>query len=358
MHFGKCKRLAKPPYVCNGCNKTSKKYCHFDQRYYDPKLAQQRYKSKLVESRSGFDLTEAELLEVNRLVSPMVKHGCSPYHIAKSLAGTIGLSQSTIYRLVDSGKLDARNIDLPEKVSRRPRKSSRRALHNEIVHISKLGRMYTDFLQYMNENDTFHVEMDCLEGKQDEPKTLLTLHWKTMSMQIAIMMNRHNSANVVAALDRIEKALGQALFKSVFPVILTDNGTEFTDIEGMERSVFDPTVNRTRIFFCDPNRSDEKGSCEVNHKLIRNVIPKGKSLMPYEQKDITLMMNHINSYRREKLAGNAAYDVAMTVFPQEFFDRLDLKRIPDRKIKLKFELLADARREYRNSIKALTGKAE
>ena len=41
----------------------------------------------------------------------------------------------------------------------------------------------------------------------------------------------------------------------------------------MERSIYGG--NRCKIFFCDPNRSDSKGSCENNHRMIRYVIPKG-----------------------------------------------------------------------------------
>lgn len=283
----------------------------------------------------------------------MILKGCSPYHVAQTYGDDLPISLSRLYRLIESGLLDARTIDLPEAARRKPRKAKRRGMHNEgLVNISKEGRRYGDFIKHVEENDIFHVEMDCVEGKKNESKTLLTLHWKHLQMQLAFMMGRHNAASVVAAFDRIEKALGQELFKSVFPAILTDNGSEFTDIEGMERSVFDPKVKRTHIFFCDPNRSDQKGSCEVNHKLIRKVIPKGKSLTPYDQDAITLMMNHINSYRRQKSFGKSAYDLAMAAFPPEFFYKLNLERIPDKKVNLNFDLLRDARRDYRNNMSA------
>ncbi len=126
-------------------------------------------------------------------------------------------------------------------------------------------------------------------------------------------------------LDRIENTIGTALFTSLFGVILTDNGHEFKDIDGMERSV--NGGRRTKIFFCEPNRSDEKGSCENNHRLIRYVIPKGTSLDSLTQRDVTLMMNHINSYSRKALAGSCPYDVAEKLFPAKFFELLELCRI-------------------------------
>lgn len=122
-----------------------------------------------------------------------------------------------------------------------------------------------------------------------------------------------------------------------FPVILTDNGHEFGDIKGMERSVYGG--QRTKIFFCEPNRSDQKGSCENNHRLIRDVIPKGTSLDIYMQENITLMMNHINSYKRRVLLGCCPYEIAKKMMPQEFFDKLGLKRIRGNQVTLNPTLL-------------------
>lgn len=164
-------------------------------------------------------------------------------------------------------------------------------------------------------------------------------------MQIAQYLDCHDPMNVVDAMDRIETCLGTDLFRQAFPVILTDNGQEFSDIEGMERSCLDPNRRRTRIFFCEPNRSDQKGSCENNHKLIRDVLPKGTSLIPFIQSDITLMMNHINSYRRKKSYGFCAYDLAMQALPEEFFDRMGLYKVPDDKVLLKPKLLKSRLKE-------------
>ena len=354
----KCERLTKPPYVCNGCTEYKRRYCTLVKRFYKAGVAQTRYTNMLHDCRSGFDLTGAQLDEINRMASPLLKNGLSPYHVVQVLKDKVNISESTLYRLIKAGELDATVMDLREQVKRKPRKR-RRDLHNEQkVTVSKVGRMYEDFLSFMEENDIFHVEMDCVEGKQNEPKTLLTLHWKSWQMQLAFIMDYHNSSNVVKVLDDIEYVLGQELFASMFPVILTDNGQEFTNIEGMERSVFDPDVRRTRIYFCEPNRSDEKGSCENNHKLIRTVIPKKKSLMPYIQADITLMMNHINSYKRKKALGKSAYDVAMAVVPEEFFDRLGLYKIDPNKIVLDFKLLRYARTRDRKERKALLGETD
>ena len=47
---------------------------------------------------------------------------------------------------------------------------------------------------------------------------------------------------------------------------------------------------------------------EKNHEYIRYVLPKGKSMDLYDQEDITLLMNHINSTKRKSLGGKAPYE--------------------------------------------------
>ncbi len=105
----------------------------------------------------------------------------------------------------------------------------------------------------------------------------------------------------------------------------------------MERSLYGG--KRTQIFFCEPNRSDEKGSCENNHKFIRYVIPKGTNMDPYNQMQISIMMNHINSYCRESLFGKCPYDMAMAVMPEDFFTLLGLEKIPADEVLLRPSLI-------------------
>lgn len=338
-----CEKLKNAPHVCNGCAKLkhSSSPCKLDRKVYRAADAHTKYRNELVGRRSGFDMTLGELVDIDNIVTPLLKKGQSPYHIVSS--NTLPISLSTLYRLVDKGELTAGNIDLKQKVRRKPRKTLR---HDDKlaaqIKEAKVGHMYGDFLKYMAEHDTFHVEMDCVVGKRDESPALLTLHYPGLQMQLAFYLDMHTSVKVIETLDKIEQLLGYDLFCETFPVILTDNGSEFADVYNIERSCIDPSKTRTHLFFCEPNRSDEKGSCENNHKLIRDVIPKGTSLIPYTQEDISLMMNHINSYCRKKSFGKCAYDLAMDVFPAEFFDLLGLYKIPANDVELRPALLKEA----------------
>ena len=345
-----CEKLLKSPHVCNACKRNSKKNfqpCSMDRQVYYANEAHAKYRETLVGRRSGFDLTLGELIDIDNVVSPLIKKGQSPYHIMQN--NVLPVSLSTLYRIVDSGELEAGNIDLKQKLRRKPRKTERHGEKiSKKIQEAKVGHMYGDFLKYMEDHDTFHTEMDCVIGKRDEPPALLTIHFPGLQMQLSFYLAEHTAFNVVTKLDAIEHLLGYDLFCRIFPVILTDNGSEFADVAGIERSVFDPKLRRTHVFYCEPNRSDEKASCENNHRLIRDVIPKSTSLVPYTQEDISLMMNHINSYCRKKSFGKCAYDLAMDVFPEEFFDLLGLYKIPANEVMLKPQLLKDAYEKAKN----------
>ena len=242
------------------------------------------------------------------------------------------VSERSLRRMVNLGVLSARNIDLRDMVKRKVRTNTRNKDRLAKLKISKLGHLWKDYLEYIENHEVGIVEMDCVEGKQNENETLLTLTFKSLSLQLAFIMDAHTSESVIKALDKVELSLGTELFQQMFPLILTDNGHEFADVEGMERSI--NGGKRTKIFFCEPNRSDEKGTCENHHKMIRWCIPKGTSLVPYKQNDISLMMNHINSYKRDKLFGKSAYEVARAIVPKDFFVLLGLEEIPPSEINL------------------------
>lgn len=332
-----CPKLRRPPYVCNGCN--SRHYCDLEQNYYSAKKAHAEAEELKRESHAGFDLTLEQFATIDEMVSPLLKKGQSVYHVVETLGDTLFVSESTLRRLIDSGELSARNIDLRNKVKLRPRK--KRVMKNEqALNIRKIGHLWEDFNAYMTEHDDICVvEMDCVEGCKTSKNVLLTLHWVDIGFQIAILMPLQTSENVVAVLDTLEAALGTELFTQLFPVILTDNGTEFTAIEDMERSYLNPEIQRTKLFFCEPNRANEKGECENNHKYIRYIIPKGTDLDMFTQEEINLCMSHVNSFKRKKVLGQSPAAMAKACFPEEFFTVTGIREIPPTEVHLLPSLL-------------------
>ena len=338
-----CEKLRHSPYVCNGCSSRNVGNCPYDKCFYNAAEAQKVADEVLHERNAGFDLSLERLNSLDRIVTPAVLMGQSPFHI-KNSNPDIDVSVSTLYRLIDAGAIGAKNIDLKEKVKRKERNSKRSKKHAQRVSELKLGRQYDDYLDFMDENDVIHPQMDCVEGIRDDSCAILTLHWPAVKMQIGFYLERKDAWHVVGIFDEIEQVLGTELFQLMFPIILTDNGVEFDDIIGMERSVFDPTVKRTHIFFCEPNRSDEKGACENNHRRVRDIFPKGKSLAGFTQEEVTLAFNNINSYRRNSQFGKCPYELARQIFPEEFFDLLGLYQIKDTEVELTPKLIKNFRR--------------
>ena len=95
----------------------------------------------------------------------------------------------------------------------------------------------------------------------------------------------------------------------------------------------------TSIYYCDPSSPYQKGACEVNHELIRRVIPKGASMDDLTQEDIFLMMNHINSYKRKKLNDRSPYETFSFYYGEEVLEKLGCRPVAASDIMLKPALL-------------------
>lgn len=317
--------------LCNGCTRPYN--CHFSKRYYKASKAQREYKDTLVNSRNGYDLTAEELIAIDETVSPLIKNGQSVYHIAQT--NDLKVSESTLRRMINSCELEARNIDLRNAVKRRKRQ--KRPKDYKTMKVIKDGHKYEDYLKFIESNPIEIPQMDCVEGSKDSKAVLLTLFFPVTRLQLAFILEEQTSENVVACLDMLEEILGPELFKEMIPYIITDNGHEFADIDGMQRSI--NGGNRCFIYFCEPNHPEQKGGCEKNHEFIRYVIKKGTSIEPYSQADINLMMDHINSYKRKELHGKSPHELAKLMYPEDFVNLLGLEEIAPNDIILTPKLL-------------------
>ena len=142
---------------------------------------------------------------------------------------------------------------------------------------------------------------------------------------LAFIIDTCSQTDVKDAIDKLYEVLGHEVFKRSFPVILTDNGSEFKNPKALE---LDADGNqRTKIFYCNPMASYQKPHVEKNHEYIRYLIPKGKSFNNRTQEDITLMMNHINSTARASLNGNTPFKLAQMLLDVSMLDKLSLKHI-------------------------------
>lgn len=330
-----CTKLSKPPYVCNGCN--DRNQCTLTKHMYYPLLANQQYQDNLSESRKGIVITQSEIDHLNQLLYPLiVENGQSIHHVFVHHKDEIMMSEKTLYKIIDAGILKVRNIDLPRKVTYKKRR--KKPSSYKIDSKCRTNRTYQDFLAFCKQHpDGAVVQIDSVEGKKGEA-CLLTVHFTVSSFMIAVKRDYNDAKSVIDFFDHIYDSLGMEVFKQLFPVILADNGSEFSNPEAIE---FDRNGNRrTYLFYCDPSAPYQKGSCEVNHELIRRIIPKGRSLNPYNQKDINVMMSHINSYARDKLNDKSPYFIFSMMFSKEITSFFGIECIAYDDITLKPSLIS------------------
>ena len=317
-----CPKLAKAPFVCNSC--TEKNRCALEKAFYRASAAQKSYSQIRSEARSGFAVSEAELKRLNAIVSPLLKKGQSLHHICINHADELMVSERTLYTYVNNGLLDAINLDMPRTVRMRPRKKKSTAL--KVDKKCRIGRTYADFKAFMEKNpDTPFRECDSVEGVKGG-KVLLTVHFVQQGLQLAFLRDSNDSQSVIDIFTELYNVLTPDTFISLFPVLLCDNGSEFSNPSAIE---YDKVgKKRTTVFYCNPNASFEKGSCENNHEMIRRIIPKGTDLGLYTQEQITLMMCHINSYARKNLGNKSPYDVFAFQYGEIILKKLGLRKIP------------------------------
>lgn len=328
-----CSVLSKPPYVCNGCSQI--RTCTLRKKTYDAKEAQKEYEHIRSESRQGICLNEEELKRIDDIITPLVKNGQSIHHVCVNNTDVIMLDERTIYNYVDAGLLSIYNIDLPRKVRYRKRKVKKHVRVDKHCHE---GRTYEDFLDFVDEHpDLPVVEMDSVEGKRGCTKVLLTLYFTEVGFMLAFLRDANTARSVTDIFNRLDRLLGRETFRKLFPVILTDRGSEFTDPLSIECD--ENGECRTRIFYSDPQRPDQKGGCEVTHEMIRRIIPKKTSFDFLTQEKVDLMMNHINSYTRKKLNDRSAHQLFSFLYGDDVAEKLNSRAINAAEINLTPELL-------------------
>ena len=327
---GICLRLKRAPYTCNGCK--DKYGCKLTKYYYRALPSFNKYKSVLSESRQGINMTELELANLDRLISPLVKKGQSISHIYQT--HDIPCSRSTLYRYLAKNCFSVGPIDLPRKVRMKKRKDKRPEAKDTKA---RTNRTYEDFQKYIEKHPELPiVEMDTVEGIKGG-RVLLTFLFRNSRLMLAFLLYEKTQKEVLRVFNMLEYELGNELFEKTFPIILTDNGTEFGNPLSLE---FNPEgIGRTRIFYCDPRASYQKGMIEKNHEFIRYVLPKGTPFEGLLQTDINLMINHINSLGRESLNWSSPYDVAKLLMGKETLKKLNLVKIPTDEIQLNKKLL-------------------
>lgn len=317
-----CPLLLKAPFVCNHCKKSH--HCDLTRRFYRAADAHYRYAKQLSESRQGTSLSHAEFFDLDCILTKKVSQGQHLYHIAQS--NNLTASLSTIYRLAKKGQFSFSAKDLPRmhKFSRKKVKYTYR-----IPQTAKIGRTYDCFLKYVVENQIVHwVEIDTVIGTREDKKVLFTLDFTECNFFVAFLLDDKSAVEMSSKIVSLKAKLRQngLSFGDVFPVLLTDNGGEFSAISAFENNI--EGEQESRLFFCDPNRADQKGHVENAHTMLRNYLPKGTSFSELTQEQVELIISHINSTKRKSLKGKTPYEIFTAYYSNELAELLGVKGVP------------------------------
>ena len=306
-----CTRRDRSPGVCNGCSSWSK--CRFSKYIYDADKAHKQYIAMLVDSRQGVDLTSSEAASIAEIIKPLLKQGQSPYMIVKEHP-ELGICEKTLYNYIEDGVFEFWGIgplDLRRQVSRKiPKAKSNNYKKRENRQFLN-GRTYKDYMLYMAENpDASVVQMDTVYNDVSNGPFLQTFKFVSLKIVFAVLHASRTAQDMVNGLNLLEQILGETLFNKYVQVLLTDRGGEFSSADAFECRP-DGTL-RTRVFYCDPMQSGQKGTLENNHIELRYILPKECDLFSLgltDQVALNRVLSHINSHKKESLMDKSPFDI-------------------------------------------------
>lgn len=294
------------------------------KQFYVSSSAESDYRQLLVASRNGVNLTEAEQAVISKTIYAGTQNGQSVHHIMTSNKDSFTVCEKTVYRYINAGIIRTRRGDMPRSCSMKPRKQ--KAVEHKVDTKCRLNRTYHDFEKYRKEHpDLPVVEMDSVIGKVGG-KVLLTMNFNNCTLMLAFLRDSNNSQSVIDVFNMLEESLTIEVFQALFPVILTDNGSEFSNPRALEISPFSGK-ERTKIFYCNPYSSWQKGHVENNHLNLRKIIPKGRNLENFTQEDINIVVSHINSLARRSLNDVSAGKLFEELYGKEVLNKLGIEII-------------------------------
>lgn len=341
---GACARVKRPPHVCNGCPRLGHGCQRPSRMVYRARKADALSRERRSSSRAGVNMDKERFLSTCSLIQGALKRGLSPYEISVTYDGVLSLSPSTIYRWVEAGYGGLMSLDLERRVRFRPRRThgpKKATSHSQ-------RRSYECFSCLPEEVREGRCEMDTVIGRAVDHHLLLTLYLARCHLQLVLLLRERTSAETVRALGALRRICGEELFHRLFGCVLTDNGEEFADEQGIGRVLGERGPKDVRLFYCDPRQSQQKGRCEKNHSELRQILKKGLfAFDELDERDLAVVMSHANSNPRKSLGGKTPIELFAFLYGREgqaLLDALGIEAIDPAHLVLKPEILDRERR--------------
>ena len=328
-----CPRIRRFPHVCNGCKKRSS--CKLVRYRYDAKVAETKAGILASEPRQGVDLTGRQLAEIDALVTPLMKNGQSLNQIYLAHADELPCSLKSLYTYVNSGDVGPGRMHEIEAVRRKPRKRTKPKSGARVPRASLKGRRWADYQALDEDERDSRWEMDTVIGAkgQSRGKCLLTLLHRLTRFQLALLLRSCTEAEVRDKIDMLGSLPGSPFSPGSRTLVLTDNGPEFFDADGIEAG------GRIRLFYCEAYSSWQKGAAERNHRYYRRILPKGTGFGGLDEAACALMMSHVNSTPRDVLGGISPIEAVLPLLGSDFLDALGIELVARDEVVLKPRLI-------------------
>jgi IS30 family transposase len=274
---------------------------------YSAELAQKRRNEK--SSKKGAKLKIGKEQKIADYIDKKISEKYSPeviaYKIKQKEEFKLKIHWKTIYNYIDKGILISERKDLTYgKYKKRKKQKKEEKLR---ITLSKEGRKIEDRPKEVElREEVGHWEMDLVLGKRKQGKCLLVLSERKTRKEIIELIENKKSETIIKAINRIERREGVKRFREKFKTITTDNGIEFRNYKGIERSYTGSKKKRTKQYYATAYCSWQRGTNENINKMIRRFIPKGQSIGKLSQKEIKEIEKWINEYPRKMFGYKSA----------------------------------------------------
>ena len=330
-----CNKLSAPPHVCNGCK--SRSGCRKERWTYYARKANDSYKELISSCRQGISLTDEEIYNINNIITPLVKKGQTTNHLYINHPEVLNFSKVSFYNYINNGVFEFGPLDFPRIVKHKKRKNYKRRTRQEREIL--IGRKYSDFIDFTSKNPELNiVEMDTVEGLRTDSKCILTLFWRKSNFMLMFLLESQTTEEVTKVFEYLQQTLLEDDYKKLFQVILTDNGKEFYDVLNIECN-HKTGEQISKVFYCDPGASWQKGGLEKNHEFIRYVLPKKTTFKNLTQNDCLIIANHINSLCRDSLNYNCPFKAMLFLCDEKTLNMLNMYYIEPDQVQLNQKLI-------------------
>lgn len=201
------------------------------------------------------------------------------------------ISKTTLYRYIENGYFP--HLKMKDCPMYRPKKKYRKLVIKRAPRGTSIEKRPVAIL---NRNTFGNWEMDCVVGKKSSRDVLLVLSERLTRYEIILKMPNRKTETVVKSLNSLERRFGSN-FRKIFKSITVDNGVEFSDVQGLERSIY--CGKRTSVYYCHPYTSCERGTNERLNRDIRRHLPKGTDFKTYSDEYVQFVQDWLNSYPRQ-----------------------------------------------------------